>query len=64
MASHEKDHNEPDEFKSSLERYLLMNEKEKDVEIQKAVERLQRRIQEILYVLETEKPHDPKRDKK
>jgi hypothetical protein len=37
---------------TSLEKYLLMNEKEKDAEIQKAITRLQQRIQEILYVLE------------
>jgi hypothetical protein len=37
---------------TSLEKYLLMNEKEKDAEIQKAIARLQQRIQEILYVLE------------
>lgn len=34
-----------------------MNEKEKDAEIQKAIARLQKRIHEILYMLETEKPH-------
>ncbi len=42
--------------KASLEKYLLMNEKEKDIEIQKAVARLQKRIQEILYFLDTDKP--------
>jgi len=42
---------------TSLEKYLLMDEKEKDLEIQKAVTRLQKRIQEILYLLETDKPH-------
>ncbi len=40
-----------------LEKYLLMNEKEKDEEIQKAVVRLQTRIQKILYLLETDVPH-------
>ncbi len=45
-----------DEGSTSIEKYLLMNEEEKDLEIQKAVARLQKRIQEILYVLETEKP--------
>ena len=40
---------------ASLEKYLLMNEKEKDVEIQKAVVRLQKRIQEILYLLEKDR---------
>jgi len=39
----------------SLEKYLLMSEQEKDAEIQKAVARLQKRIQEILYLLEVEK---------
>lgn len=48
-----------DDRKASLERYLLMNEKEKDEEVQKAVVRLQRRIQEILYLLEADRPHDP-----
>jgi len=38
------------------EAYLLMNEREKDAEIEKAVARLQKRIQEILYTLEIEKP--------
>ncbi len=42
---------------TSLEKYLLMGEKEKDVEIQKAVARLQKRIQEILYLLEKDVPH-------
>lgn len=50
--SHEKDRGDR---ATSLERYLLMDEKEKDIEIQRAVARLQKRIQEILYVLETEK---------
>jgi hypothetical protein len=38
----------------SLEKYLLMTEQEKDAEIQKAVARLQKRIQEILYLLKAE----------
>jgi len=42
---------------TSLEKYLQMNETEKDVEIQKAVARLQKRIQEILYVLEKDMSH-------
>jgi hypothetical protein len=41
---------------TSLEKYLQMDEKEKDVEIQKAVARLQKRIQEILYILEKDTP--------
>jgi hypothetical protein len=41
---------------TSLEKYLLMGEKEKDIEIQKAVARLQKRIQEILYILEKDTP--------
>jgi hypothetical protein len=41
---------------TSLEKYLQMDEKEKDVEIQKAVVRLQKRIQEILYILEKDMP--------
>jgi hypothetical protein len=39
----------------SLEKYLLMSEQEKDAEVQKAVARLQKRIQEILYLLDVEK---------
>ena len=35
-----------------------MSEQEKDAEIQKAVARLQKRIQEILYLLEVEKIPD------
>ncbi len=42
---------------TSLEKYLLMNEQEKDAEIVKAVARLQKRIQQILYILETEQQH-------
>lgn len=42
---------------TSLENYLLMDEKQKDIEIQKAVSRLQKRIQEILYLLEKDMPH-------
>jgi len=38
----------------SLGKYLLMSEQEKDAEIQKAVARLQKRIQEILYLLKAE----------
>lgn len=41
--------------RTSLEKYLLMSEQEKDAEIQRAVFRLQKRIQEILYLLEAEK---------
>lgn len=37
------------------EKYVLMNEREKDIEIEKAVARLQKRIQEILYVIEIKK---------
>lgn len=51
------DNRQKDARRTSLEKYLLMDEKEKDVEIQRAVDRLQRRIQEILYLLETDKPH-------
>jgi hypothetical protein len=38
----------------SLDKYLLMSEQEKDAETQKAVARLQKRIQEILYLLKVE----------
>ncbi len=34
------------------EKYILMNEREKDMEIEKAVARLQKQIQEILYTIE------------
>ena len=54
-----------DDHRTSLERYLLMNEKEKDAEIEKAVVRLQKRIQEILYLLGTEKQaHRQKHEQK
>lgn len=49
-----------DDRKASLERYLRMNEKEKDEEIQKAVGRLQKRIQKILYLHEAD--HRQRRD--
>jgi hypothetical protein len=52
------DDKDRDDLKASLERYLLMNEKEKDEEIQKAVVRLQKRVQEIIYLLETDLQHD------
>ncbi len=42
----------------SLEKYLLMSEQEKDAETQKAVARLQKRIQEILYLLKVENVPD------
>lgn len=56
-----------DDLQKSLEQYLCMNEKEKDAEIQKAIGRLQQRIQEILYLLgpDTEKSvaaHPPHRE--
>ncbi len=38
----------------SVEDYLRMDEEEKDVAIQKAVIRLQTRIHEILYLMESE----------
>jgi hypothetical protein len=38
----------------SIEDYLRMDEEEKDVAIQKAVIRLQTRIHEILYLMESE----------
>lgn len=41
---------------ATLDKYLLMNEQEKDHEIQQAVARLQNRIQKILYLLDTDKP--------
>jgi hypothetical protein len=38
----------------SVEDYLSMNEDEKDIAIQRAVIRLQTRIHEILYLMESE----------
>jgi len=38
-----------------VERYLQMNEREKDLETQKALFRLQKRISEILYFAGIEK---------
>lgn len=38
-----------------LDNYLQMDEKQKDAETQKAVLRLQKRIQEILYLLDVDK---------
>lgn len=56
-----------DDYGTSFERYLQMNEKEKDAEIEKAVARLQKRIQEIVYLPgdETRKAKPPQnKDKK
>ena len=53
-AEHTKNMKKEDK-RTSLEKYLFMSEQEKDAEIQRAVSRLQKRIQEILYLLETEK---------
>lgn len=51
---------------ASLEQYLQMDETQKDAEIQKAVARLQKRINEILYSLETElyRRQTPAKEKK
>ncbi len=40
----------------SPEKYVLMDEQEKDREIEKAVARLQKRVQEILFPFENKKP--------
>lgn len=45
---------ERDKDRPSVEDYMRMDEKEKDVAIQRAVVRLQNRIAEILYLLESE----------
>lgn len=50
--------------KTNLDQYLRMDEQEKDAEIQKAVARLQKRIQEILYMIETERQHIAGPDRK
>ncbi len=44
------------ELHTSVETYLRMSDREKDIEIQKAVDRLQKRIQAILYVIDKEMP--------
>jgi len=54
LSAHKKNMKKEDK-KISLEKYLLMSEQEKDAETQKAVARLQKRIQEILYLLKVEK---------
>ena len=41
--------------RTTFDQYLRMDEREKDAEIQKAIDRLQKRIQGILYMLETDK---------
>jgi len=38
------------DLRASLERYLGMNDREKDQEAQKAVHRLQKKIQEIAFL--------------
>ena len=50
--SREKQHNDDDS--PSVEEYLRMNERDKDIAVQRAVIRLQTRIQEILYLMENE----------
>ena len=55
MAAENKGNMKKEERRTSLEKYLLMTDQEKDAEIQRAVGRLQKRIQEILYLLEPEK---------
>jgi hypothetical protein len=55
VAAENKGNRKKDDRRTSLEKYLLMTEQEKDAEIQRAVGRLQKRIQEILYLLEPEK---------
>jgi cephalosporin hydroxylase len=49
--------NEHERRVTKLEQYLLMDEKEKDAEIQRAIARLQTRIQTILYALESDMHH-------
>ena len=53
LSVHKKNMKKEDK-KISLEKYLLMSEQEKDAETQKAVARLQKHIQEILYLLNIE----------
>ncbi len=54
MTKTENGNNHKNYRSTNLEKYLRMNEREKDLEIQKAVSRLQKRIQEILYFIETD----------
>ncbi len=49
-----KERREGAEDRPSVEEYLRMDERDKDIAIQKAVIRLQTRIQEILYLMDTE----------
>ncbi len=46
-----------DDKGTNVESYLRMNEREKDIEIQKAVDRLQKHIQAILYAFDAAPPH-------
>ncbi len=55
MAMSDNIEKKPESAEITPETYLSMNEREKDIEIEKAVARLQRRIQEILYMREPEK---------
>jgi len=48
----------------SVEEYLRMGEEEKDVAIQKAVIRLQSRIQQILYHMDAESKRDVESNRK
>ena len=48
----------------SVEEYLRMGEEEKDVAIQKAVIRLQSRIQQILYHMDAETKRDVESNRK
>lgn len=45
---------QPNDDGPSVEEYLRMNERDKDIAVQRAVIRLQTRIQEILYLMENE----------
>ncbi len=47
-------HTDNSEERPSAENYIRMNEKEKDLEIQKAVIRLQNRISKILFLMDAE----------
>ncbi len=52
MSRERQQHNEDDG--PNVEEYLRMNERDKDIAVQRAVIRLQTRIQEILYLMENE----------
>ena len=45
------------DLRASLERYLVMDDREKDQETQKAVHRLQKKVQEIVFLTHPDRRH-------